>query len=117
MIKKLFYLFLIVAAGVGIWVAFALWSGVYSIYSIPPGPTEPNGTTLLVSRDEWEPMFNSPDYKPPKHDSGKSAGVTLGGTIHGKRALSLRTIVRLPYIEWCYKKSLEPEKPVPDRAP
>lgn len=109
--KKIFAFLSIVAVGVGIWVAFALWSGIYSIYSIPPSATDPDGSTLLVSRDEWEPMFNSPQYRPPARDPGKSSGVTLGSIPKLKRPLERRTIVKLPFIEWAYKKSLEPEAP------
>lgn len=110
MIKKLAILILIVAAGVGIWVAFALWSGIYSIYTFPPGKEHPEGATLLVSRDEWEPMFNSPAYKPPPRDPGKTKGVSLGSIPKLRRPLARRTIVALPYIEWAYKKSLEPQE-------
>jgi hypothetical protein len=109
-IKKLSILILIIAAGIGIWVVFALWSGIYSVYSFPPSKEHPDGATLLVSRDEWEPMFNSPQYRAPVREAGKTQGVTLGSAPKLRRPLERRTIVTLPYVEWAYKKSLEPQE-------
>jgi len=111
MIKKLFYLVLIVAVGVLIWGAFAIWTGLYSVYSFPPSKQLPEGRTLIVSRDPGEPMFNSPDYKPPekKPAESKSGGIGFAPTPKRKTPLEQRTIVELPYIEWAYKKSLEME--------
>jgi len=115
--KKIFVFLSIVATGLGIWVAFALWSGLYSIYTFPPSNAHPDGVTLLVSREEWEPMFNSPDYRPPAREPGKSAGVTLGTAPKLKRPLERRTIVKLPYIGWAYTKSLELEPPPAPKKP
>ena len=111
MFKKLFWFITIVATGVLIWFAFAIWIGLYSVYSFPPSKEHPKGSTLIVSREEWEPMFNSPDYKPPKRDEGEKGGMGWSKSNNRpKRPLHLRTIVELPYVEWAYKKSLEPQK-------
>ena len=107
--KKLFYLILIVAAGTAIWFAFAIWVGLYSIYSYPPTKEDHLGSTLIIQRDEWEPMFNSPDYVPPKRED-KPQGAGWSKTDYTmRRPISRRTIIKLPYIEWAYQKSL-PEK-------
>ena len=111
MFKKLFYLILLVAFGLGIWVGFALWTGIYSIYSYPPTLENPEGTTLLISRDPGEPMFNSPDAKtPPKKKPQKNTGIGFGTPLKSKRPIDIRTIVTLPYIKWAYEKSLEEAK-------
>jgi len=108
MFKKLFYLVLLVALGLGIWVGFALWTGIYSVYSYPPSVEHPDGTTLLVSRDPGEPMFNSPDAKkPPKKKPQKTTGIGFAPPIKPVRPLDIRTIATLPYIKWAYEKSLE----------
>jgi hypothetical protein len=100
----------VVAIGVGIWVAFALWAGIYSIYTFPPSKDHPDGATMLVSRDEWEPMFNSPQYRAPARDPAKTSGVSLGSAPKLRRPLERRTIVTLPYIDWAYQRSLQPQE-------
>jgi hypothetical protein len=113
--KKLLAFFGLAAGGVLIWFVFALWIGLYSIYSIPPTKLDPAGATLIVSRDEWEPLFNSPDYKPPEKpvDPGAKKDRSLGFGNLGKprRPVAYRTIVKLPYVAWAYEKSLEPQEP------
>ncbi len=112
MIKKTSIFILVVALGYLIWTLFALWTGIYSVYSIPPGKEYPKGTTLLVSREYGEPMFNSPDYKePPKDPNNQPPGLGFAPPIRSKKPLVVRTILELPYIEWAYKKSLEPQSP------
>ena len=112
MVKKLFYVILIVAFGVAFWFGFAIWIGLYSIYSFPPSKEHPKGTTLIIKRDEWEPTFNSPDYKAPvRTDEGDKGSIGWSRSTNRPRPpLPLRTIVKLPYIEWAYKKSLQPQK-------
>lgn len=111
MIKKLFYLILIVAVGVAGWFAFAIWIDLYSVYSYPPSKDYPEGATLIIHREEWEPKFNSPDYKPPRRIEPEKGGMGYSKSSgRPKRPIHLRTIVKLPYIEWAYKKSLEPQK-------
>jgi len=110
-IKKTSIFILVVAAGYLIWTAFALWTGIYSVYSIPPGKEHPNGTTLLVSREYGEPLFNSPDYKEPPREVSNQPGLGFAAPIKSKKPLVVRTILELPYIEWAYKKSLEPQAP------
>jgi hypothetical protein len=64
-----------------------------------------------VSRDAGEPVFNSPDYKPPERKTEPRGGSLGFGTIQkNKRPLAMRTVATLPYIEWAYKKSLEPQE-------
>ncbi len=110
--KKLFIFLLVVAAIVCFWFVFGLWIGLYSVYSYPPSTEKPDGATLIVSRDEWEPMFNSPDYKAPERKEPTNQGsITFGKPNLPKRPISIRTIVEFPYIEWAYKKSLEIETP------
>ena len=113
MFKKIFYLVLLIAAGVAIWFSFALWTGIYSVYSIPPSSEDPKGKTLIVSRGPGEPMFDSPDAKPAKKtpDPENKGGLGFGAAPKGKKSIADRIIVRLPYIEWAYKKSLEPQEP------
>ena len=108
MFKKLFYLVLLVALGIGIWVGFALWTGLYSVYSYPPSVEHPDGLTLLISRDAGEPAFNSPDAKkPPKKKPEKTSGIGFAAPIKSGRPVEIRTIAKIPYIKWAYEKSLE----------
>jgi len=109
--KKIFGFLSIVAAGALIWFAFAFWVGLYSVYSFPPLSKEyPRGATFIISRDEWEPMFNSPDYVAPERpkEVGRG-GIGFGSTPKAKRPLKFRTIMELPYIDWAYKQSLKPD--------
>ena len=110
MIKKTFYLLLFVAFGAAIWCAFALWTGIYSIYTIPPSRENPDGATLLVAREDEEPLFNSPHYTPPLKKPSVQSGLGFTTVQRPKRPLEQRTIVKLPYIDWAYKKSLEPQE-------
>lgn len=108
MIKKLLITILVLAAGVLFWFTFAIWTGLYSVYSIPPSKANPDGATLIISRDENEPMFNSPQYKHPEKKREKTGGIGFGGAERPKRPIDKRTLVELPYIDWAYQKSLEP---------
>lgn len=90
-----------------LWAAFGLWTGLYSIYTIPPSKDKPDGATLLVTREAGEPMFNSPDYVPPPKKPVEHQGMGFSTIEMPKRPLHRRTIIELPYIEWAYKKSLE----------
>ncbi len=109
MLKWLLIIALVVGACLAFWVVFALWTGIYSVYSYPPSKQHPEGITLLVSREEKEPVFNSPDYRRPKKtESGQSGSMGFETMPKAKRPPEIRTIVKLPYIEWAYKKSLEP---------
>ena len=111
MIKKISLLILIVALGFVGWFAFAIWIDLYSVYSYPPSKEHPQGKTLIIHRDEWEPKFNSPDYKPPKRDESDTGEMGWSkSSDRPKRPIHLRTIVELPYVEWAYKKSLQPQK-------
>jgi hypothetical protein len=94
-----------------LWFVFALWVGLYAFYSFPPSSKEhPRGVTLIISRDEWEPMFNSPDYvAPERHSAEKRGSIGFGSAPKPKRPLRIRTIVELPYIDWAYKQSLKPQ--------
>ena len=105
---------LVLGVAMAFWVIFALWSGIYSVYSYPPSKTHPDGSTLLVTREQGEPTFNSPDYIPPavKQEEGSSGGVGFGTLPMRKRPVEMRTIVELPFIEWAYHKSLD--RAVPD---
>lgn len=108
-LKRLFILVVIAALAGVFWVVFAVWTGIYSVYTFPPSKTHPDGTTLIVEREQGEPMFNSPDFKaPPPPPEEKKSG--MGFTTMKKKALPMgaRTVLELPYVEWAYKKSLEP---------
>ncbi len=111
MIKKILLFLFIICAAIVFWFGFALWTGIYSIYSYPPSKEVPDGSTLIVARDEGEPMFNSPQYKapPPKKEPGR--GIVFTAPMKAKRPIDTRTIVELPYIDWAYQKSLETESP------
>ncbi len=113
MVKKLFVVVLIVAGGVLIWTAFALWTGIYSVYSYPPGREHPEGKTLLVSREPGEPMFNSPDAPAaaPKKKDASSGGIGFAPMPKSKKPIEKRLILELPYIEWAYNESLKPQEP------
>ena len=106
--KWILVLALILVICVVFWVGFALWTGIYSVYSYPPSKQHPEGVTLLISRDEKEPMFNSPDYVAPKEKPAESSGgMSFQSIPKAKRDPEARTIAKLPYIEWAYQKSLE----------
>ncbi len=106
--KKILAFLVIISLAVLFWFAFAIWTGLYSIYSVPPSPADPDGSTLIVAREEGEPMFNSPQYKAPPKKVEKSGGIGFGSAYRAPRPLDQRTIVELPYVEWAYQKSLEP---------
>lgn len=106
--KKVFGFLLVVVVCVLVWFAFALWTGMYSVYSYPP-TEKTDGSTLIVSRDEDEPMFNSPDYKPPKKEKPSGGMFGFEKMPKPKVPIAERTIIRLPYIEWAYRRSLEPQ--------
>jgi hypothetical protein len=110
-IKKILFFLIVVTVGVLFWFGFALWTGIYSIYSYPPGGDHPEGATYIVSRDEGEPAFNSPAFKPPaKKEQQKTGGIVFSAPMKSKKPIETRIVVELPYIEWAYKKSLEPQK-------
>ncbi len=111
MIKKFLVVFFILGAAVVFWFSFAIWTGLYSVYTFPPSRMNPDGATIIVSRDEGEPMFNSPQYKAPPKKQERSGGIGFGSMPHAKRPLEQRTIVELPYVEWAYQKSLEQPTP------
>jgi hypothetical protein len=108
-LKRLFVLIVVAALCTVIWFSFAVWTGIYSVYTLPPSTDNPDGTTLIVSREEGEPMFNSPNAKiPPPPPKEKSSGLTFGTARKPHRPLRDRTVLELPYIDWAYQKSLEP---------
>jgi hypothetical protein len=110
MFRKIFYFLLFAAFAAAIWCGFALWTGIYSVYSLPPSRENPDGATLLVSREEGEPMFNSPHYTPPLKKPTAKSGLGFQSVHKPKKPLDQRTIVKLPYVDWAYKKSLEPQE-------
>jgi hypothetical protein len=108
MFKKFSILLVVVVGGIVFWFVFALWVGIYSVYSFPPSKEHPEGATLIVSREEYEPAFNSPDYKPPESTGqDRKSGIGFAKEIKAKRPLRARTIIELPYIKWAYDKSVE----------
>jgi hypothetical protein len=111
LIKWLFIIALIVAIAGAFWIAFGLWTGIYSVYSSPPSKEYPEGVTLLVTRDQGEPMFNSPKYTPPPKPASKGGSLGFEALPLPARPLALRTIIKLPFIKWAYDKSLEPPTP------
>jgi hypothetical protein len=113
MIKKFLIFILVIAAAVLVWFAFGFWSGIYSVYTAIPSTEYPEGATLIVEREPDEPLFNSTDYRPPppKPRDPNQRGLSLAPLTKPRKPLAQRTIVELPYIEWAYKKSLEPAEP------
>lgn len=107
--KWLFILSLIAGLGTAIWTGFALWTGLYSVYSYPPSDDHPDGATLIIGREDREPMFNSPDYvaQPVKRNGTKKGGVGFGKVeFRSMKPVEIRTVFTLPYIEYAYEKSL-----------
>ncbi len=111
MLKKLFGFLVVIAAAVFFWLCFALWTGLYSVYSVPPSRQNPDGGTMIVSREEGEPMFDSPDYTPPPRKKAPTGGIGFEPITKPKRPIAERTIVKLPFIDWAYRKSLEKPEP------
>ena len=110
MIKKLFFIVVVLILAVLFWFGFALWTGIYSVYSYPPSRENPDGRTLIVSREEGEPLFNSPSYAPPpKKQEPRSGIIQFETPIRSRKPVETRIIVELPYIEWAYRKSLQPQ--------
>jgi hypothetical protein len=108
-LKKTLIVLLLAGLAIVFWFAFALWSGIYSVYSYPPSKERPEGATLIISRDEGEPMFNSPQYAPPPRPPvEKQGGITFVPELKRKRPVENRTVLELPYSEWAYKRSLSP---------
>ena len=108
MFKKFLIFLLIVAVLAIIWFTFALLTGIYSVYSYPPSLANPDGATLIVSREEDEPTFNSPDYVPPKENKKKEkGGIRFGSKKIKTQPVETRIIVKLPYIDWAYKQSID----------
>jgi hypothetical protein len=108
--KFLFYTSLICLLGASLWFAFGIWSGLYSVYSYPPSKDHPKGATLIVEREDGEPMFNSPDHIPPKEKPIDKKGGIGFGKARGRsvRPIERRTILEFPYIEWAYEQSIKP---------
>jgi hypothetical protein len=108
LIKKILFILIVLLLAILFWFGFALWTGIYSIYSYPPSAEHQEGSTLIVSREQGEPTYNSPNYEPgPKKEQPRSGGIVFSGPLKSKRPVETRIIVELPYIEWAYKKSLE----------
>ena len=107
MFRKMFGLLTIIALLLLGWVSFALWAGFYAIYTVPPSPSDQSGATMLVSRDEEEPLFDSPDHVQPPAKHVEESGVVRFSSTRVKRPIDQRTIVKLPYIDWAYQKSIE----------
>lgn len=106
--KKILTFLTVIGAIALFWLVFALWTGLYSVYTFPPSKTEPTGKTLIVSREPGEPIFNSPEYTPPPKPKQTSGMIKFEAPLKAKKPLEQRTIVTLPYIDWAYQKSLEP---------
>ncbi len=107
--KTVLWVLIVVVLGSLLWVSVGVWSGLYSLYSIPPSKEYKDGVTFLVTRDAREPIFNSPDYKAPaKEGSKKNTGIGFTDKSKGK-SLEERTILELPFLDWAYKKSLQPQ--------
>ena len=107
MIKKFIgFLLFILFSGV-FWMLFALWTGIYSVYSIPPTHDDPDGVTYIVSREEGEPLFNSPQYVPPEKKVEPQTGIVrFSRATRQKKPIVDRTILQLPYFAWAYEKSI-----------
>jgi len=108
MFKKIVgFLIFVLLAGC-FWFVFALWTGIYAVYSIPPTHEEPDGVTYIVSREEDEPIFNSPQYAAPERKAEPQSGVIQFSRVpKPKKSIQDRVIVELPYIAWAYEKSIE----------
>lgn len=97
------------------WFAFGLWSGMYGIYSYPPSEGKDDGRTLIISRDEGERTWNSPNaLKPIPKKEAKGGGLQFGTLKKPPRPVEKRIILELPYVGWAYRKSLMPVAPDPE---
>ena len=105
--KKILVLLSVLVLAAVFWLVVAVWLGIYSIYSYPPSKEHVDGSTLIIQRDQGEPAFNSPDYKPPQRPRPSGGVVNFGALIKPTRPVSGRVVLELPYVEWAYKKSLE----------
>jgi hypothetical protein len=109
-IKKTFAVLVILVLAVMFWFVFGLWTGIYSVYSYPPSKERPDGATLVIARDEGEPMFNSPQHTGPViQPTPARGGIVFAAPMRPKRPVDVRTIVEFPFVQWAYDKSLEPE--------
>jgi hypothetical protein len=106
-VKQFLFVIIFLVLAILFWFAFGLWSGIYSVYSVPPSAGDPDGRTLIVSRDEGEPIFNSPQAKIPRPKVEPKGGMGFGSTPRPKRPLDKRTVIELPFVEWAYNQSLE----------
>ncbi len=108
MFKKIVGFLAFVLFAAAFWLVFALWTGIYSVYSVPPTHDEPDGATYIVTREEGEPIFNSPQYVAPEKKAEPQSGmIQFSRAPKPKKSIQDRSIVDLPYIAWAYEKSLE----------
>jgi len=106
--KWILVLTLLTAVLTAVWIGLGLWVGYYSVYSYPPSETHPDGASLIIDRDDGEPLYNSPDYiKPPRKKGGTGPGIKFGTTeFRRMKPPELRTVLSLPFIEYAYMESL-----------
>jgi hypothetical protein len=109
-LKKLFSFLSVLILAVGFWVVFALWTGIYSLYTYPPSKEHPDGATLLVSRETGEPVFNSPDFMQALDPLSRESKQRPEHIRRRKTSVHERIIIALPYVDWAYRKSLEPQE-------
>ncbi|MFN0158804.1 MAG: hypothetical protein ACKVRP_12125 [Bacteroidota bacterium] len=106
--KAILWLVIVVVIGSLVWAALGIWTGFYSLYSFPPSKEYKNGLTFLISRESTEPAFNSPDYTaPPRKDDKRKSGIGFADIKKTKRPILSRVVVKLPYMPWAYRKSVE----------
>lgn len=105
--KIIAWILVLGTVGTIIWFALGIWMGVYSVYSYPPSRQYPDGVTMIVSREKREPAFNSPQHKPaPEKPAEKKGGMSFEPVAKPTRPLEERIIIKLPYVDWAYQKSL-----------
>jgi hypothetical protein len=76
--KRFFIILFIIASAIAFWFSFAIWTGLYSVYTFPPTKADPDGSTLIVSREEGEPAFNSPQHPVPPKKEVRTGGIGFG---------------------------------------
>ena len=114
-LRRLFKLVLFLAFVGVLFVGLMFWAKFWGVYCIPPSEKNPEGVTLIVSREEDEPMLSASDRPIPKKDEEEDQPPRrrsmYEGTPRQKPPIEKRIIFKLPFIEYVYEQTkVKPEK-------